>query len=172
MYGQPTQYGQPLLTPTPPPNVAGAALNAMMGSQEMNMGMGMGGPSMMGPPMMGPPMMGPPMMGPGRNVTNTIVINQGGSRCPFCNENTSTIPRLAVGCVTWSWCIGLALTTVWCFFIPFCVDSCKDVEQVCERCSNVKGVVRANCCWYQWTTHEISMNFEDYPVIVWGIPSS
>lgn len=71
MYGQPTQYGQPLLDapiPTPPANLAaGLVMDIMMGGQ----GMGMGGP-----PMMGPPMMGPPMNGLSRGMTNTAIVSR------------------------------------------------------------------------------------------------
>lgn len=134
MYGQPVQYGN--MTPTPmmpPPDMT--ALGLAMANQIPQAPMFPQQP--MQPMPMGQPGMGPTII----NVTT----KQSGTKCPTCNEYTNNILRTVAGCVTWSWCICLAFTTG-CCFIPFCVDGCKDVEQVCERCSAVKGVIPANCC--------------------------
>lgn len=114
MYGQPVNYGAPV----PTPEMAMAA----------NMAMNTPAPMMAPPPqpmMMGPPMGYAPAQGP---TIVTIGGNSGGgTKCPFCSETTGNIPRKRSGCVTWAWCACLFLFTGLCCFIPFCVDSCKDI---------------------------------------------
>lgn len=47
--------------------------------------------------------------------------------------------RTKVGCVTMSWCLFLGIVTAGTlFWVPFCIDSCKDMEAVCEGCGTVK----------------------------------
>lgn len=125
MYGQPPPYAMnQMMSPQP-------MMNPMMNQGMINQGM-------MTPP---PPMY--PSMSQGATIIN--VSKSSGTKCPFCNENTGNILRRKAGCVTWAWCVCLMFTTG-CCFIPFCVDGCKDIEQVCERCSNVKNITPANCC--------------------------
>ena len=55
--------------------------------------------------------------------------------------------RTKVGSVTIAWCCFLGLITAGTlFWIPCCVDSCKDTEVVCHGCGLVKTKVEANCC--------------------------
>jgi hypothetical protein len=61
-------------------------------------------------------------------------------KCPICNEATDTIVKKTYGRTTWSWFVCMIFTTGLCC-IPFFVDRCKDVQQVCSRCGNVKGVI-------------------------------
>jgi hypothetical protein len=140
MYGQPVPYGG---VPPPPMEMAMAA-NAMLGPPQQMM---MTPQPMMNQPQMMAPMTPQPMYHPPNQQGPTIITmtSTGGTKCPFCSENTGSILRRRAGCVTWAWCVCLMFTTG-CCFIPFCVDGCKDIEQVCERCSNVKNVTPANCC--------------------------
>ncbi len=71
----------------------------------------------------------------------------GGTLCPFCNQTTASVSRKKLGCVSWAWICALFWSTAGILsLIPCCVDSCKDIEQVCANCSNVKTVIPANCC--------------------------
>lgn len=56
--------------------------------------------------------------------------------------------RKKVGCVTMAWCCFLFMITGVCFWVPFCVDSCKDTECVCHSCGLIKTTIPANCCWF------------------------
>jgi hypothetical protein len=84
-------------------------------------------PGFQQPMMMQQPVMRPQQQGP--TIIN-ITKKEGGTKCPFCGETTESRPRKSAGCVTWCWCIFLGPL----FFVPFCVDGCKDTELVCEKC--------------------------------------
>jgi hypothetical protein len=108
-------------------------------------------PGFQQPPMMQPPAyMHPGMSGPygpnGPTIINIASNHQEGTKCPYCTEHSENLQRKSVGCVTWSWCICLTFTFPPLFFVPFCVDGCKDTEFVCVKCHQVKSTVRANCC--------------------------
>jgi hypothetical protein len=112
-------------------------------------------PGFQQPPMMQPPAyMHPGMSGPygpnGPTIINIASNHQEGTKCPYCTEHSENLQRKSVGCVTWSWCICLTFTFPPLFFVPFCVDGCKDTEFVCVKCHQVKSTVRANCCWYSY----------------------
>ncbi len=94
-------------------------------------------------PMYIPP---PPAPMPGPTVIN-ISKQPDGTKCPFCGQTSENRARKSAGCTTYSWCICLALTATPFFWIPFCVDGCKDVELVCEKCGQTKNTIKANCCW-------------------------
>lgn len=99
-------------------------------------------PQMMQPGMGGGGMaMGQPVMAP-----NIITIGTGGTACPVCGHVGPSIPRYTMGCAAWSWCCCLFWTTFFLWLIPICSSGCKDVEQLCDRCGAVKGVIPANCC--------------------------
>ena len=55
--------------------------------------------------------------------------------------------RTKIGGVTLAWCCCLFVTTGILFWVPFCCDSCKDTEVVCQGCQLVKTTIPANCCW-------------------------
>lgn len=61
------------------------------------------------------------------------------SKCQFCNKETDNVQRSKIGCITIAWCCFLTFATAGTlFWIPFCVDSCKDTEFVCHGCGLVK----------------------------------
>jgi lipopolysaccharide-induced tumor necrosis factor-alpha factor len=64
--------------------------------------------------------------------------------CPNCRANVLTRVDFKNGALPWLICGGLCLLGVWCGcqFIPFCVDSCKDVEHFCPNCNRLIGVNR------------------------------
>lgn len=62
-------------------------------------------------------------------------------RCPNCSADIVTQINFKSGCMTWAICgsicaIGLFAPCAWlgCQFIPFCIDSCKDVQHNCPNC--------------------------------------
>lgn len=86
----------------------------------------------------------PPAMGP-----TIIQINDNdddGTPCQYCGTKTSHITRRKVGCVAIGWCFCLLVTTGFLFWLPCCMDGCKDVELVCVKCQSVKNTISANCC--------------------------
>lgn len=69
------------------------------------------------------------------------------SHCVCCEINTANVIRTRVGCVTYAWCCFLLFTTGGLLaLLPFCCDSCKDTEIICQKCMTVKTQIDANCC--------------------------
>ncbi|XP_039979606.1 lipopolysaccharide-induced tumor necrosis factor-alpha factor homolog isoform X1 [Xiphias gladius] len=62
----------------------------------------------------------------------------GQALCPDCHQTVVTRTEHKAGLMTWAICGGL--TVFGCFLcccIPFCIDSCKDVEHHCPSCQRV-----------------------------------
>ena len=67
--------------------------------------------------------------------------------CVICGFNSGSVVRRVAGCVTFSWCICLFLTTAVCCWVPFCTFRCMDIEIICRRCGYVKVILQAECFW-------------------------
>lgn len=95
-----------------------------------------------------PPPPAYPQQNQGPMIINLGNNNSNGSPCGVCQNDTSTISRKKIGGVAIAWCVCLLLTIgpYGLCFIPFCMDSCKDTELICTKCSTVKQTVSANCC--------------------------
>ncbi|XP_038619507.1 LITAF domain-containing protein [Tachyglossus aculeatus] len=59
--------------------------------------------------------------------------------CPSCHQSVVTRIVHHVGLMAWLISGGLCLVGCWlgCCLIPFCVDSCQDVDHFCPNCQHL-----------------------------------
>ncbi|XP_061827759.1 LITAF domain-containing protein-like isoform X1 [Nerophis lumbriciformis] len=98
------------------------------------------------------PNAGPPHVayqgGPTSTVTQVVVMpslqdSPGRAQCPHCRQIVVTQTEHKAGLMTWAICGGLTLFGCFlCCCIPFCVDSCQDVEHHCPNCRKTVHVYK------------------------------
>ena len=59
--------------------------------------------------------------------------------CGNCQAQIQTQVRYETGVLTWIICLALFFFTIFCFFIPFLVDACKDAVHHCPACKSFVG---------------------------------
>lgn len=76
-------------------------------------------------------------------ITTTVVVSglqdvPGHALCPHCQQSVITRIEHTAGTMAWLICAGLCLAGCgFCSCIPFCLESCQDVEHHCPNCQRV-----------------------------------
>eukprot|EP00079_Xenopus_tropicalis_P039300 XP_017953071.1 PREDICTED: lipopolysaccharide-induced tumor necrosis factor-alpha factor homolog isoform X2 [Xenopus tropicalis] len=85
----------------------------------------------------GQPVTVPPVVTP-IIVTSTFQDTPASTTCPSCRQNIITNIHYNIGLLTWLLFGILFIFGCWlgCCLIPFCVDSCKDVDHYCPNCNH------------------------------------
>ncbi|OCT61452.1 LITAF domain-containing protein [Xenopus laevis] len=71
-------------------------------------------------------------------VTSAFHDTPASTTCPSCRQNVITNIHYNTGSLVWLLFAILLIFGCWlgCCLIPFCVDSCKDVDHFCPNCNH------------------------------------
>merc|ERR1712080_25912 len=59
--------------------------------------------------------------------------------CPNCHQNVTTTCAYETGTMTYLVALLLCFLICPCFWVPFCIDGCKDVHHTCPSCHTEIG---------------------------------
>uniref|UniRef100_A0A8R1I8Q3 LITAF domain-containing protein n=1 Tax=Caenorhabditis japonica TaxID=281687 RepID=A0A8R1I8Q3_CAEJA len=60
--------------------------------------------------------------------------------CPQCEKFVHTLPKFVIGTLTWIVFVLVFLFFLPLSFVPFCLDSCKNVHHHCPRCNHLISI--------------------------------
>ncbi|XP_073503858.1 lipopolysaccharide-induced tumor necrosis factor-alpha factor homolog [Phyllobates terribilis] len=71
-------------------------------------------------------------------MTTSFADTPASCTCPVCHQNVVTRIEYNIGLLVWLVFGILCLLGCWlgCCLIPFCMDSCKDVDHFCPNCNH------------------------------------
>ncbi|CAI4233275.1 unnamed protein product [Auanema sp. JU1783] len=87
-----------------------------------------------------------PINGPPRTIVIVQEVKEAPSFspymafCPKCSQNVTTKQTFVSGSLTWICFLFVLFFFFPLAFVPFCLDSCKDVQHYCPKCASLLSI--------------------------------